>query len=558
MDILKTRSLLRTKTIYDIPLRVTFYARVSTDKDEQLNSLENQIHYYEELIGKNKAWTFVPGYIDEGLSGISTRKRENFHRMVEDGKAGAFDMIITKEITRFARNTLDSIQYTRELLNNGVAVFFQNDNINTLDEDSELRLTIMSGIAQDELRKLSSRVRFGHQQAIKSSVVLGNGRIFGYKKENKRLVIDENEAPMVRELFELYATDTYSMKQIEGLFWEKGYRNLNGNRIAHGTMSNMIANPKYKGYYVGNKVKVVDMFTKKQKFLPPEEWVMFKDETGEIVPAIVSEELWDKANAILRRRSEDVKNRQGICNHPNLLTGKLFCTCCGAPYYRRESKKVYGPNNSKWVCSGKIKNGADTCASFPIYESEIQPLLLEVFQDTKADADALAEEYIRLYTEISDRTNLPTQRRGQEMVMENANRKKAKLLQLSVDSMISDADFKKMMADANREIAQAEQVLRELDSQQAENEEYKKKVDSIRKTLVAAQRDAASGIISKEFVERYIDKIFVTPEEDGALRLDVRIFTGETASKILEEKKGRTGHMVKRMIEQQERQMSGK
>ena len=143
---------------------------------------------------------------------------------------------------------------------------------------------------------------------------------------------------MVRELFELYSTDKYSMKQLENLFWEKGYRNLNGNKIAHSTMSNMISNPKYKGYYVGNKVKVVDMFTKKQKFLPPEEWVMFKDETGEIVPAIVTEEVWDKANEILKRRSEDVKNRQGICNHANLLTGKLWCTHCGQPYYRRESK----------------------------------------------------------------------------------------------------------------------------------------------------------------------------------------------------------------------------
>ncbi len=142
---------------------------------------------------------------------------------------------------------------------------------------------------------------------------------------------------MVRELFELYATDEYSMKQLETLFWEKGYRNHNGKKIAHSTMSGMISNPKYKGYYVGNKVKVVDMFTKKQKFLPPEEWVMFKDETGEIVPAIVSEELWEQANAVLRRRSEDVKNRQGVCNHANLLTGKLFCTHCGTPYYRRDS-----------------------------------------------------------------------------------------------------------------------------------------------------------------------------------------------------------------------------
>ena len=121
-------------------------------------------------------------------------------------------------------------------------------------------------------------------------MVLGNSRIFGYTKADGRLVIDETEAPMVRELFERYATGEYSMKQLETIFWDKGYRNHNGNKIAHTTMSNMIANPKYKGYYVGNKVKVVDMFTKKQKFLPPEEWVMFKDESGEIVPAIVSEE----------------------------------------------------------------------------------------------------------------------------------------------------------------------------------------------------------------------------------------------------------------------------
>ena len=237
MDIHSIRQQLKTRSVYDIPLRVTFYARVSSVSDEQLNSLGNQISYYEELIQRNKAWTFVPGYIDEGLSAATTKKRENFHRMVEDAKSGLFDLIITKEITRFARNTLDSIQYTRELLRSGVGVFFQNDNINTFDEDSELRLTIMSGIAQDELRKLSSRVKFGHQQAIKNSVVLGNSRIFGYQKQDGRLVIDETEAPMVRELFTLYATGEYSMKQLEARFWEKGYRNFHGNKIAHTTMS---------------------------------------------------------------------------------------------------------------------------------------------------------------------------------------------------------------------------------------------------------------------------------------------------------------------------------
>jgi len=193
--------------------------------------------------------------VDEGLSGISTKKRKHFNEMISDAKDGAFDLIITKEISRFARNTLDPLQYTRELLGYNVGVFFQNDNINTLDEGAELRLTIMSSIAQDELRKLSSRVKFGHQQAIKSNVVLGNSRIFGYKKEDKRLVIGETQAPMVRDLFRLYATGEYSMKQLETLFYEQGYRNYNGNKIAHNTMSGIISNPKYTGYYVGNKVR---------------------------------------------------------------------------------------------------------------------------------------------------------------------------------------------------------------------------------------------------------------------------------------------------------------
>ena len=172
MDIHEVRQMLRTKSIYDIPLRVTYYARVSSETDEQLNSLDNQVSYYEEFIKRNAKWSFVAGYVDEGISGISTKHRENFNRMIDDAADDNFDLVITKEISRFARNTLDSIQYTRQLLSCGVGVFFQNDNINTFDEDSELRLSIMSSIAQDELRKLSSRVKFGQQQAIKNSLLL--------------------------------------------------------------------------------------------------------------------------------------------------------------------------------------------------------------------------------------------------------------------------------------------------------------------------------------------------------------------------------------------------
>lgn len=555
MDIHTVRQLLKTRTIYDISLRVTYYARVSSEKDEQLNSLGNQISYYEDFIKKNPNWTYVEGYIDEGLSAATTKKRENFHRMVDDGKAGLFDFVITKEISRFARNTLDSISFTRELLNAGVGVFFQNDNINTLDEDSELRLTIMSGIAQDELRKLSSRVKFGHAQAIKKNVVLGNGRIFGYVKDSGRLVIDEAEAPMVRELFELYATGEYSMKQIENLFWEKGYRNHNGNKIAHTTMSGMISNPKYKGYYVGNKVKVIDLFTKKQKFLPPEEWVMFKDETGEIVPAIVTEELWEAANKVLQKRSEDIKGRQGICNHANLLTGKLFCTDCGAAYYRRESKDKQGNKNSKWVCSNKIKNGADACASFPIYEEELKPLLFEVFQETEASANALIEEYIEMYKALEDGGETAKQIDALRQQIELAQKKKGKLLGFNAAGQLSDKDFLSMNRDCEAEIDEAERKIYDLEQQQLSKDEFRRHIETIRRVLHDAKRDAAQGIINKEFVDKYIDKIFVTPEGDGSLRLQIKIFTGETTEKYLQNLRGRMGHTFKKMIESYEKNL---
>ncbi|MBO5252630.1 MAG: recombinase family protein, partial [Clostridia bacterium] len=434
-------------------------------------------------------------------------------------------------------------------------VFFQNDNISTLDEDAELRLSIMSSIAQEELRKLSGRVKFGHQQAIKDGVVLGNSRIFGYKKDGGRLVIDEDEAQMIRDLFELYSSDEYSMKQIEGIFWDKGYRNHNGNKLSHSTMANLIANPKYKGYYVGNKVRIVDMFTKKQKFLPPEEWVMFKDETGEIVPAIVSEEQWDKANVILKRRSDDVKSRQGICNHANLMTGKLYCSCCGTAYYRRDSVDKNGEKNSKWVCSGKIKNGADSCESFAIYESEIKPLLFEVFTDTEVSVNALVDEYVQAYRAMDDDNDIEMQIQQQKQRKDMAEKKKIKLLEYNVSGKISDRDFLTMNKQCSEESEDAERQISELEQQLFSKEDFRKHIDNVRNTLSMAQRDASQGMISQEFVNKYIDKIFVTPEEKGVLRLDVRIFTGDSTQKYLSKLKSRTGHTFKKMIKSYEENM---
>ena len=327
MDIYSAADLMKRerKTIFDLEINVTFYARVSTTRDEQENSIENQINFFTEMIKSNPNWNYIEGYVDR-VRGEHAENRAEFMRMIEDGKAGRFDLVLTKEVSRFARNTIDSLTYTRDLLRAGVGVFFQNDNICTIDSDSEMRLTIMSSIAADEVRKLSERVRWGHKRSIESGNVMGNNRIFGYDKDDCKLVINEPEAEMVRMIFDLYSTGDMSVRKIERILYDKGYRGRNGTRIHHNTVSGIIQNPKYKGFYCGNKVRIVDYRTKEQRFLPKEEWVMYKDETGEVVPAIVSEEIWNKCNRIFETRSAAIKSREHSFKDTSVFTGNMVCS----------------------------------------------------------------------------------------------------------------------------------------------------------------------------------------------------------------------------------------
>lgn len=576
MNVFEVQKLLnRGIRIQEIPMRVTFYARVSSEKDEQLNSLENQISYYENLIKTNPKWEYVEGYIDEGLSGKSTKKRQSFNRMIADGKNGLFDFVITKEISRFARNTVDSLNYTRELLDYGVGIYFESNNVNTFDQRSEFVLSLMSSIAQNELRVLSERVKFGHAQAIEKGVVLGNSRIFGYDKLKKRLVINPDEAPMVVELYELYASGDYSMKQIENIFWDKGYRNRNGNKIAHSTLANIIANPKYKGYYVGGKVKNLDLFSEKREFVPEEEWTMYKDETGEIVPAIVDEELWGRANFILKKRSNDVKNRQGICNHANLLTGKIVCRNCGSPYYRKDSVDKSGNKNSKWICSGKIKNGKKYCNSFAIYESEIKKVLYETFKDTTEDIERIIDEYTQMLCDIMKDDGLEKALERAEEQKDKLYKKKAKLLDLYVDEAYTEAEFKKLNASNSKEIEKVEAEIEDLKKQLESDAGFKDSIEEIKSSLASAAKVASEGLITKNFIDKYVDKIFVRVEDDSHAKIEIKLVTGETTEKYLHKLKARqrteivditaiqgseicncrTGHISKKMIEAYENGM---
>ena len=234
-----------------IKLRVTDYARVSTDHLEQKKSLQNQVEHFEQYIKQNPNWTYIKGY--------------NFMKMIEDARSGKFDLIVTKEISRFSRNTLDSIKYTRELLSYGVAVLFVNDNINTAMPDSELRLTIMASMAQDEIRRLSERVKFGMNRAIERGEILGNDMLYGYKKDKDTGVLNiiENEAKIVRRIYELYAVEELSLSKISKTLNSEGLKTCQKKKWCISTISRMIENPKYKGYYCARKSEIIDYMTKK-------------------------------------------------------------------------------------------------------------------------------------------------------------------------------------------------------------------------------------------------------------------------------------------------------
>ena len=212
------KAIMLGEKIYNLPLRVCYYCRVSTDSDVQLNSLDNQLEYYENYIKSKPKWTFVDGYVEEGVTGVRVDKRTSFKRMIRDAKQKKFDLIITKEVSRFARDLEDSIHYIRELKDSGVGVFFENQNLNTFDSNSELILNIMFNLAQDESRKLSARVKFGHRQAVEKGHVLGSSNITGYKKDKCKLIIVESEAKFIRTVFELYATGEYGFQSYQRNF----------------------------------------------------------------------------------------------------------------------------------------------------------------------------------------------------------------------------------------------------------------------------------------------------------------------------------------------------
>lgn len=525
MDVRKLDDLLtQGRSIFEMKIAVAYYARVSTDKDEQLNSLENQRRFYEEFIRSNPNWAFAGGYVDEGISGTSVAKREQFLQMIEDAETGQFDLIVTKEISRFARNTLDSIRYTRELLRHGVGVFFQNDNINTFDKDAELRLTIMSSIAQDEVRKLSERTRFGFKRAQENSVLLGQNNLFGYNKIDGRLEIVEREAEIVREVFERYVAGEMGLRAIANDLDSRGIVGKQGRPITYSTLYGMIRNPKYKGFYAGRRYATRDYRDGRTYRLGVDKWIVHEDAK---VPAIIPEALWEEANRLLAERGKTMKQHAQASQNRYAYSGKLICAKHGTTFHRHVYKSKRRGEVECWNCKlYRLKGKQSGCSSPTIYSSELDRVLSRVFERVVDEKSEAMQEYIQNLKAFAEQQDHGAELERLAQQIEALSAKKEKLLELTLDGALSNAEFKRRNQQYNEQLEELEQQRNALQNAGQDLAARIKRVEKLSKTI-EQQWNAHCGF-PREMSKALVDHIVVDADETNTkIYLDICLTMGK-------------------------------
>lgn len=329
---------------------VAAYCRVSTDKEDQANSLENQRSYFQRYIENNQEWNLVDVYYDDGISGTSTKKRDGFNRMIMDAENGKIDLILTKEVSRFARNTVDTLSVTRQLKSVGVGVLFINDNINTLNPEDELRLTIMSSIAQEESRKTSERVKWGHMRQMEKGVVFGHDML-GYRVRNGQLEVVPEEAEIVRLIFHKYLNEQKGTSTIAKELREAGITTIKGNLWSNTVLLRLLRNEKYVGDLCQKKTITTDYLTHKKQYNHGEEKMIYIREHHE---PIIDRETWDATQRELERRKP--KGMEHWEKHSNRYwcSGKLRCGECGLLMVSRKRKNR---NWKGWMCTSKTRQG---------------------------------------------------------------------------------------------------------------------------------------------------------------------------------------------------------
>lgn len=484
--------------ILEKKLRVAAYARVSTDSDEQSTSFYSQQKYYMDKILSNPNWSFVEVYADEGISGTQAFKRDNFLRMIKDAKEGGIDLILTKSISRFARNTLDTLKYVRTLKDSNVAILFEEENINTLDMSGELLLTVLSSVAQQESETIGSHVKLGLKMKMKRGELIGNGGCYGYICNIKKGIyeINEKEAETVRFIFNSYL-EGYGAATINKMLTNMKVPSPTGkNHWCENTILWILKNEKYIGDVILGKSYTLDSIThKKIRNQGEEDMYHFKDHHE----PIIDKETFDKVQEIIKTRSGGKAPGTKIIKKFT-FSGKFRCGLCGNTYIKKSLYK----RNQAWDCNSVAGKGRMYCKySKLMHDETIKKCFMEAYYLLTQDEGSALDTFMKNVAE-AQRTSEPFEMKDKiQEKIEQAENQMSKLIDLYVAGNVTPELFNKKQEQLQNKIDKLKVNLRSVETVISSEDKIENGIKKIKEQLVAV--DAKNGPL--EFDDELFDAL---------------------------------------------------
>lgn len=415
--------------------RVAAYARVSTENEEQLSSYEAQVDHYTRYIKANAEWEFVEVYADEGISATSTKKRDGFNRMITDALEGKIDLIITKSVSRFARNTVDTLTTVRKLKDKGVEVYFEKENIYTLDSKGELLITIMSSLAQEESRSISENVTWGQRKRFADGKVsLPYKQFLGYEKGEDGLPkIVESEAKTVRLIYKLFL-EGKSTSWIAKYLTEHNISSPAGkDKWQETTVRSILKNEKYKGDAILQKSFTVDFLTKKKKINEGEIPQYYVENSH---PAIITSEVFDLVKQEIKKRKDD----KGYKTGGGCFSGKIVCGECGSFYGSKVWHSTSKYRRVIWQCNSKFKN-TEKCNTPHIYEDKLKKAFIGAFNSILKNKDEILQGYETIIQALTDTSKIDKESAKLQSEMEIVTEMLRKCVEENAHSVLNQTEY---------------------------------------------------------------------------------------------------------------------
>lgn len=512
-------------------LRVGAYCRVSTDNEDQLNSYASQLSYYKEKIANNIEWSLVDIYADEAISGTLDYKRSDFLRMINDATSGKLDLIMTKSISRFARNTLDTLKYVRLLKQHNVAILFEEENINTLEMSGELLLTILSLVAQQESETISLHVKLGLKMKMQRGELIGfNGCLeYDYNPINKSIYINETEAEIVRFIFERYR-DGLGSQMIAKELEKHGYKTKAGSSKWHdSTIRVILKNEKYKGDILMGKSFTVDPISHRRLTNMGEEDRYYISNHHE---PIISEELWNEVQNEFERRSikHSSGNRLGKYSSKYTFSDKLVCGFCGKAVTRR---RRYTQNSSKnvWHCSSYIKHGKASCTNAKaIAEETIEKCFLTMYQKLSYNNEEIIEAFLKRVEESINECKFDMSTENINQAILRLENKRDKIVDMKIDGTIEEDVYKVKYTEFENKIKELNKKLESLVMINQEKDEIKRRVVEFNRLL---ERKESVTEFDENIFKCLIDRVIVGEiDEEGNANPYVLNFVFKSGEKV--------------------------